>query len=644
MDHDSWERVKDALAEAVRRPPSERHAFVESLSLPRPIHDKVIEILSAWNDSEGFLLSDNVPHASIADALLPPGTRVGPYEIIDLLGEGGMGRVYLASDKQLRRRVALKCLKSRADATIIKEGVAAARINHPNVAAVYHVVEHLQRVFIVMEYVDGENLAERLRRERLSTLQAVLIGQSLCSALAAAHAKGIIHRDLKPGNVQFTRDGTPKVLDFGIANLALTMTLSSNASTAGPTISPAGPHPGTPPYMSPEQLRGRELDERSDIFSLGVVLFEMATGRRPFLSGDRQEIQELQVSGAPRADSVDAKVPRTFADVIARSLETDRLRRTQSAREVEAGLEDVARRMRPKVVRELVRQGLTRVAIGVPIGVALVGLVGLIVTAGYNTTFGRDAEFARFGVEPFTAYFAWGLLAIFPSVVVMAMTAAAFLAARAAFRVLEAAGPVGRVLHDARRKFKIAVHGAGLDTSPILAQVLAGFGVLVVAILFWNYSALVNAWSALINSAPLERLAAIGPQAAARAQYHRFQITLHVLIVILAFGLIKVLQLRRAEGARESPVGIAALAVVLALIVVMLNVTYRTMNHRDLEVINLPGLRCYITGQTADEFLVFCPQSNPPRNRAFKRAEIEQLRTGRLENVFESLRPQRPRS
>ncbi len=639
MDAASWARAKDVLAEVLKRPPSEREDFVASQGLPPEVRDKVLEILSAWVDSTDFLRSDGPIHVPPDADVLQPGARVGPYVIVDEIGVGGMGRVYLANDTQLHRRVALKCLIGPTDATIIKEAIAAAQINHPNVAGVYHVIEHAHQIFIVMEYVDGENLAARLRRERLSVLQAVTIGQRLSSALAAAHAKGIIHRDLKPGNVQFTHDGTPKVLDFGIANLAMTMTATSNALTARPINPISGPHPGTPPYMSPEQLRGQDMDERSDIFSLGVLLFEMATGRRPFPSSDHQEILELQTRGAPRADSIDPKVPRPLAEVIAQSLETDRLRRTQSAREVEAALDDVARRLRPKQVRELVRRWLARVAIGVPVVVAAIGLVGLIVTVGFNTTFGRDADFARFGIEPLPAYFKWGLLAVFPSLVVMAGTAVVFLFARAAFRMLEAAGPLGRRIRAARASVGASFHEAGLDTSPILAQALAGFGIVAIIVLFWDFSELVNAWSAFVNSAPLERLVPIGPQAAARAQYHQFQIALHVLIVILGFGLIKVLQLRRAEKSGEGTAGVVALCAALTMNVVILNFTYRTMNHRDLEVVALPGNRCYITGQTADEFLVFCPQSSPPRNRAVKRVESERFRTGRVENVFESLRP-----
>jgi len=642
MDADSWRWVKEVLAEALKRPKAEREAYVLSLNLPAEIRDKSLEIISAYEDSTEFLRSKTpIPIASDDAELLHPGARVGQYEIVDQIGAGGMGRVYLAKDPRLHRKVALKCLIGMTDASIINEAIAAAQINHPNVAAVYDVIEHRGRVFIVMEYVDGENLASRLHRERLSVSQAVSVGQRLASALAAAHAKGIIHRDLKPGNVQFTYDGTPKVLDFGIANLAMTMTVTSRAATTGPAKVAEGPHPGTPPYMSPEQLRGQALDERSDIFSLGVLLFEMATGRRPFPSGDQQEIIELHTKGAPRADGVDTKIPRVLADVIAQTLDTDRLRRPQAAREVEASLEEVARRIRPKVIGELIRRWLTRVAVGVPI--ALVGMVlaGFIVTVGFNVTFGRDAEFARFGGESLTSYFRWGVLAIFPSLVVMAMAAVVLLFAGAAYGVLEAAGPFGRRLRAWRMNIAAGIHETRLDTSSALARTLAGFGVVAIVLLFWRFSDLVNAWSALVNSAPIARLVPIGPQAEARAEYHTFQLTLQVLTVILALGLVRVLQLRRAEKAAEGIASVVALGAALSLIMVTYLFTYRTMNHRDMPRADLAGSRCYVTGEAGDELLIFCPQNAPPRNRAVRRGEQGLTLTGAVENVFETLRPSR---
>jgi len=211
--------------------------------------------------------------------VLDAGTVVGPYEVIARLGLGGMGQVFLAHDTRLQRKVALKYLTSQlsgdqTQTTVLREARAAARINHPNVAAVHDIFDDNGRTFIVMEYVDGESLAGRIARERLSFADVVSIARQLAAGLAAAHAEGIIHRDIKPSNVQLARGGTAKILDFGVAKATASI-LSTR--TAGEDTGPAEPDAagrgaGTPAYMSPEQKLGLRIDERSDIYSLGLVL------------------------------------------------------------------------------------------------------------------------------------------------------------------------------------------------------------------------------------------------------------------------------------------------------------------------------------------------------------------------------------
>jgi serine/threonine protein kinase len=184
---------------------------------------------------------DADPDPSESDELadLNPGSTVGPYVILDRLGRGGMGQVFLANDSRLRRKVALKCLLSRRNARdlrsqILREARAAARITHPNVAAVHDVIEHGARVFIVMEYVEGETLSARLRRGRLPIGTVIAIGRQLASALGAAHARGVVHRDLKPANIQVALDGSVKVVDFGVA-AAVAAPAPATAVTAGYT-------------------------------------------------------------------------------------------------------------------------------------------------------------------------------------------------------------------------------------------------------------------------------------------------------------------------------------------------------------------------------------------------------------------------
>src|SRR5204862_4421888 len=194
----------------------------------------------------------------------------------------------------------------------------------PNVATIYDVIEHEGRAFIVMEYVEGESLAARLKRERLTIPTVLSIGRQLVAAVSAAHATGVIHRDLKPGNVQLLPDGTVKVLDFGIAKA--TAIASSSASTARRQTA-AGDREyviaGTPGYMSPEQMLGHEVDDRSDIFSVGVTLYDMTTGRRPFTKNDLVDLDVTIAKRPPRVDSSEPRVPAALADVIDKALQID---------------------------------------------------------------------------------------------------------------------------------------------------------------------------------------------------------------------------------------------------------------------------------------------------------------------------------
>ncbi|MEO8379122.1 MAG: protein kinase [Acidobacteriota bacterium] len=214
-------------------------------------------------------------------------TVLGHYRIVSLIGAGGMGEVFLADDEKLGRRVAIKILPDSvsrdvdAKRRMQREARAVAALDHPNVCTIYEVGEHDERPFIVMQYVEGTTLFDRMRESRLSFTEGVDIAVQIAAALDEAHSHGVIHRDIKPLNIMLTPRGQVKVLDFGLAKF----TDVESSSLTGPTEelqSRAGIVTGTAPYMSPEQLRGGPIDARSDIFSLGVVLYEIATGRRPF--------------------------------------------------------------------------------------------------------------------------------------------------------------------------------------------------------------------------------------------------------------------------------------------------------------------------------------------------------------------------
>jgi tetratricopeptide (TPR) repeat protein/TolB-like protein len=266
---------------------------------------------------------------------MPP-ELVGPYRIRRKLGAGGMGEVYLADDTRLRRPVALKGLTAewaraaQARRRLMREARAIAALNHPNIAAVYDVIEPEDTAYIVMEYVPGESLAARTRGGPQPPEAVAFIGTQLADALAAAHAAGLVHRDLKPGNIMMTPDGKVKVLDFGLAR-SLDAAPGSLPSDSAP-LSDAGGLVGTPAYIPPEGYRGEPLDERSDIYSAGVVLYELLTGVRPFRGDDRAALARAILQGnAPPPRSFNARIPAALEEIVTRAMSPRREDRPASA-------------------------------------------------------------------------------------------------------------------------------------------------------------------------------------------------------------------------------------------------------------------------------------------------------------------------
>jgi serine/threonine-protein kinase len=278
-----------------------------------------------------------------------PGDTVGPYVVLDRLGAGGMGEVYRAHDDRLNRTVALKRLSDPALAgdvahrRMLREARAAAALSHPNIATIYDVLDTADGLVIVMEHVPGETLNAKLRAGPLSVPQAVGFAGQITDALAAAHDAGIVHRDLKPANIIITPDGKPKILDFGIAR-----SRSVAAAPDGPdaTLTEAGHIVGTPSYMAPEQLAGGPVDHRTDIYGVGLLLYEMAAGRRPFDRTDAvAHAMAVFDNRVPRLAEVAPHVPAEFSDLVAHAMARQPEGRFQSARELGAALDRFARHL-----------------------------------------------------------------------------------------------------------------------------------------------------------------------------------------------------------------------------------------------------------------------------------------------------------
>ena len=280
------------------------------------------------------------------------GETISHYQILSRLGAGGMGVVYEAEDTRLGRKVAIKFLpdelnkNAEAVQRFLREARVVSSLNHPHICTLYDIGTHQGKQFMVMELLDGQSLKDRIARSALSNDDVFELGAQMADALDAAHSQGVVHRDIKPANLFVTRRGTLKVLDFGVAKLSQSVRGSDLDHTLAPTdqLTSMGTTIGTVSYMSPEQARGQEIDARSDVFSAGVVLYEMATGQLPFQGTTVATIFEGLLTKQPAAPStVRAGVSHDLDQIIEKALEKDRDLRYQSAAELRADLKRLSR-------------------------------------------------------------------------------------------------------------------------------------------------------------------------------------------------------------------------------------------------------------------------------------------------------------
>jgi serine/threonine protein kinase/Tol biopolymer transport system component len=350
MSPERWRQVDRLLQKALERAPEDRSAFINTVCGNDDSLRREVEKLIAADGEAASLIE--APAYAVAAPLMVGGDtqsllgrNIGHYQVISLLGKGGMGEVYRARDAKLDRAVALKILTKEmsADGERMRrfslEAKAASALNHPNVAHIYEIGEYDGVNFIAMEYVEGQTLAARINGNPLKVSEVVEIGSQIADALGEAHGKGITHRDIKPANVMLNERGQVKVLDFGLAKIARgeSPALASDISTLARTVS--GVVMGTVPYMSPEQARGLEVDARSDIWSLGVLLYEMVAGCRPFAGSTPSDTMAAILDKEPLSLSQHSSdLPVELERIVAKALEKDREARYQSTKELLADL------------------------------------------------------------------------------------------------------------------------------------------------------------------------------------------------------------------------------------------------------------------------------------------------------------------
>ena len=357
MTPERWRQIDELAQAVVSHAPIEREALLAAAcagdeALLRDVHAQLKFVEQANSFLEAPAIHDAAQLFEPHEAALKPGSIISHYKIEKKIGAGGMGEVYLAHDAKLDKRVALKVLPEKLAAhtdrlqRFTREAKAAAALNHPNIITVHEIDAANSLHFIVTEYIDGITLREKAKSEWLRLKESLDIARQVADALAAAHDAGIVHRDIKPENIMIRRDGYVKVLDFGLAKLTESKAklFDPEAPTRGPLKTSQGMIMGTVEYMSPEQARGLDVDYRTDIWSLGVVLYEMISGDKPFGGKTPMDVLFSVAEREPKPVDIAAlNIPSSVESIVRKMLAKDRDERYQSASEVSNELRRVLR-------------------------------------------------------------------------------------------------------------------------------------------------------------------------------------------------------------------------------------------------------------------------------------------------------------
>lgn len=578
-------------------------------------------------------------------ALLEVGQSYGPYRVIRAIGAGGMGQVFLAEDIRLGRHVALKSLAGKwlaspsARQRLMREARAVGVLAHPNIATLYDVLEDETRLLLVMEYVDGKTVKEMIDAGPLPAGQAMRIAAQVAAAIGCAHDRGVIHCDLKPANIQVTSDGVAKVLDFGLARVKYAEADGGEKSLTG-----TGVMLGTPGYVAPERLLSGVLNASGDIYSIGVVLFEMVTGRRLFDRGQTPEHLFDTMNGRTiKASALMPSLPHGLDDVIERALSVDPRLRYQSAHELSRDVQAILRSLdtvsvalslpvvagstavRDSAISEA--RGSVYAALSLA---AVIALAGFTTSGLYNLGLGRTAEFDP---ESPLLHLYWGVRAMIGPAL-LAVTAVVVIAAVSAIGKvpMKLAAPLTDRLVPASARTRVLASVYRVPIA-IIAPVLLVAELAMLTLLWYRFEPLLGSIGDFIQRSPDAALNALNPAHAAEHRSFRQYFSLHLLIFTAAW--LQVLRIRARRADRDARIVVAGGFALTVLSLMLLVAPYRIMLHNEAERIVVGGSQsCYLVGQRGADGLLFCPTQPPPWSRIVRLDDPQLTRDGTRESIF----------
>jgi serine/threonine protein kinase len=654
---EEWRRAKDVLTLAAGLAGRERTRLVEMRFPDEPrlrfellslleVHDRIRDSLSPQQTAEFCALETQeapTQPAAPPEQVIHIGKSYGPYRVIRLIGTGGMGQVYLAEDTRLGRRVALKSLAGSwlksptARQRLLHEARTAAALSHSHIATLYDVLEDEQHLLLVMEYVEGRTAAALVAEGPIPVEHALRLTIQICEALIYAHDRGFIHCDLKPSNIQVSPEDAAKVLDFGLACARYEHDAEFGARPGELLLV------GTPAYMPPERFLNGALGVTGDVYSLGVTLFELLTGRLPFVERDFPAlIGAIVRTTAPAVSSIRSESPARIDDVVARAMAKHPDERYQSAREFCDDLQDVLRTLDGASIatplaaarpysRSLLAAGL--------LAAMIVGLTfaGFITSNVYGSPLGLNISFEQ---ESPLWWPVWGLRSL---MLPIAQIGVALLGLAVMSQLLRAALSIKPLQHLYERvcagNGKVLGWMQGVPVRDLAGCLLLAH-VVVLTLFWWRFKYLFGSFDNLLHNSG--SLAALSPEYA--VEHRLYMRALSLLVLCIGWSWYRLWKMKLPVVKVMTPITVAAGVAVMLLTFLLMVGPYRLFFHSKGERVMYESHSCYLVGKNGNDAMLFCPTQERPWSKPVNLDDPALKHSGTRESIFSAVGDKVPKS